>query len=114
MLPTLCPLVTLRRPDLPTPRLSSHFNCLALHAALPGIDCPLPPQVCAVTEGGAFGEQAVARENLVVKLPANCDVDAAAGLPIAYGTAYLALRDRADLRPGELAGTGTGSRLCRL
>ncbi|KAI3431798.1 hypothetical protein D9Q98_010551 [Chlorella vulgaris] len=58
-------------------------------------------KVCAVTEGGAFGEQAVARENLVVKLPANCDVDAAAGLPIAYGTAYLALRDRADLRPGQ-------------
>ncbi|EFN51151.1 hypothetical protein CHLNCDRAFT_59824 [Chlorella variabilis] len=58
-------------------------------------------KVCAVTQGGAFGEEAVARENLVVKLPPNCDVEAAAGLPVAYGTAYLALRDRADLRPGQ-------------
>ena len=28
-------------------------------------------------------------------------MEAAAGLPVAYGTAYLALRERADLRPGQ-------------
>jgi NADPH2:quinone reductase len=60
----------------------------------------LPVQVCAVTQGGAFAEEVVARENSVLKLPDNADLEAAAGLPVAYGTAYLALRDRADLRPG--------------
>lgn len=66
------------------------------------------PQVCAVTQGGAFAEEAVARENLVVKLPPGCDLEAAAGLPVAFGTAYLALRDRADLQPGP-----PGSRAAR-
>lgn len=37
-----------------------------------GLCTSCPPrrvQVCAVTEGGAFAEEVVARENVVVKLP---------------------------------------------
>lgn len=58
-------------------------------------------KVCAVTQGGAFAEEVIARENLVVKLSPTADVEAAAGLPVAYGTAWLALRERANLRPGQ-------------
>lgn len=70
---------------------------------------PQMPQVCAVTQGGAFAEEAVARENLVVKLPTGCDLEAAAGLPVAFGTAYLALRDRADLQPGGAVQRGSAA-----
>ncbi|PRW33214.1 quinone oxidoreductase 2-like protein isoform A [Chlorella sorokiniana] len=58
-------------------------------------------KVCAVTQGGAFAEEVVVRENVVVKLPDSADVEGAAGLLITYGTAWLALRERADLRPGQ-------------
>ena len=64
-----------------------------------------------MTQGGAFSEEVIARENQVVKLPAGADLEAAAGLPVAYGTAWLALRERADLRPGQTAlvlGAGGG------
>ena len=36
-----------------------------------------------------------------LQLSESADLEAAAGLLIAYGTAWLALRERADLRPGE-------------
>jgi NADPH:quinone reductase-like Zn-dependent oxidoreductase len=57
--------------------------------------------VCAVVPGGAFASEAVAPALGVVKLPASCDLEAAAGLPVAFGTAYLALRGRARLQPGQ-------------
>jgi sacsin len=57
--------------------------------------------VCAVTQGGAFAEEVVAPALCTVKLPASCDAEAAAGLPVAFGTAYLALRDRANVKPGQ-------------
>lgn len=58
-------------------------------------------KVCAVTQGGSFAEEVVARENAVVRLSPSADLEAAAGLPVAYGTAWLALRERANLRPGQ-------------
>lgn len=40
----------------------------------------LPPaQVCAVTQGGSFAEEVVARENAVVRLSPSADLEAAAG-----------------------------------
>lgn len=57
--------------------------------------------VCAVTQGGAFAEETVAPAICVVKLPASCDVEASAGLPVAFGTAWMALRDRANVQPGQ-------------
>ena len=56
--------------------------------------------VCAVTQGGAFAEEVVAPAVACVKLPASCDVEAAAGLPVAFGTAYMAL-ERARLQPNQ-------------
>lgn len=56
----------------------------ALHACpLPCTSLPLPcsenTQVCAVTQGGAFAEEVVTRENAVVKLSPTADLEAAAG-----------------------------------
>lgn len=47
------------------------------------------------------------------KLPHLSDLAAAAGLPVAFGTAHLALRERAQLRAGQTvlvlgAGGGVG------
>ncbi len=59
-------------------------------------------RVMAVLDHGGFAEQAVARESDVFAIPDEMDFATAAGFPIAYGTAYGALRWRADMRPGEL------------
>lgn len=57
--------------------------------------------VCAVTNGGAFAEETIAQAISVVKIPASCDVENAAGLPVAFGTAWTALKDRANVQPGQ-------------
>jgi NADPH:quinone reductase len=57
--------------------------------------------VCAVTPGGAFASETVAQAISVVKIPASCDVENAAGLPVAFGTAWMALNDRANVQPGQ-------------
>ena len=57
--------------------------------------------VCAVTQGGAFAEETVAQAISVVKIPASSDVENAAGLPVAFGTAWMALKDRANVQPGQ-------------
>lgn len=70
-------------------------------------------QVCAVTNGGGFAEEVVAKETSVFKLPQLGDTAAAAGLPVAFGTAHLALRERANVQAGQTvlvlgAGGGVG------
>ena len=70
-------------------------------------------RVMAVLTAGAFAEEAVTEEDRVHRIPAGMDFAAAAGFPVAYGTAYFALADRARLRPGEAlvvhgAGGGVG------
>ncbi|KAK9809173.1 hypothetical protein WJX72_010753 [[Myrmecia] bisecta] len=57
--------------------------------------------VCGVTNGGAFAEECVIRESSVWVLPAGVDVLAAAGLPVAFGTAHVALEERAQVKPGQ-------------
>ena len=61
----------------------------------------LGERVVAMTDWGAFAEQAVARASDVFVLPAEMDFATAAALSIAYGTAYGALTWRAALKPGE-------------
>jgi NADPH2:quinone reductase len=69
----------------------------------PGVKRLTPRQrVMAVLDHGGFAEQAVAREADVFPIPDEMDFATAAGFPIAYGTAYGALRWRADMRQGEL------------
>ena len=55
----------------------------------------------------------------IVKIPDNLDFDRAAGVIVIYGTAYHALADRADPKPGETlavfgAAGGTGLAACEL
>lgn len=57
--------------------------------------------VCAVTQCGAFAEEVVAPAVATIKIPATCDVEAAAGLPVAFGTSWMALRNRADVKAGQ-------------
>lgn len=63
--------------------------------------------------GGAFAEECVATEAQAIRLPKGVDVAAAAGLPVAFGTAHLALTERAKLQAGQVlmvlgAGGGVG------
>lgn len=71
----------------------------------------LGDRVVSVTENGAFAEEVVAPGLSTVKIPSSCDIEAAAGLPVAFGTAWMALRDRANVTPGQtvlILGAGGG------
>ncbi|KAK9820930.1 hypothetical protein WJX74_009349 [Apatococcus lobatus] len=58
-------------------------------------------KVCAVTSGGALAEEVVVAAAAVFPLPDSADVGSAAGLPVAFGTAHLALKHRACLQSGQ-------------
>lgn len=70
-------------------------------------------RVAAFAGHGAFAERALVRDHACLNLPAEFDLAEAAALPVAYGTAHVALTHRARLRPGNLmlvtgAGGGVG------
>ena len=50
---------------------------------------------------GAARESVVVAASQLVKIPAELDFERAAGLTVTYGTTLYALRERAQLRPGE-------------
>ncbi len=50
---------------------------------------------------GGYAEQVVAPANCVYPIPDSMDWASAAGFPIAYGTSYVGLVERAGLRKGE-------------
>jgi NADPH2:quinone reductase len=58
-------------------------------------------QVCAVTQGGGFAGEVVIKQGGVVKLPDHVDLVAAAGLPVIFGTAHLAIKERAQVKAGN-------------
>jgi NADPH2:quinone reductase len=60
-------------------------------------------RVVALIPQGGYAELAVASSKAVVPLPDNVSFDEAAALPVAYLTAWYALRRRARLRAGEVA-----------
>ena len=63
---------------------------------------PAVLQVCGVTQGGGFAGEVIIKEGGVVKLPTHVDLVAAAGLPVIFGTAHLAIKERAQVKPGLL------------
>jgi NADPH2:quinone reductase len=70
-------------------------------------------RVVAYLGTGGCREVAICRAEAVTQVPEGISAEAAAVLPIAYGTALLALDHRGGLRPGEVlavlgAGGGTG------
>ena len=64
-------------------------------------------RVAAITSIGAFAEQVKAHKNVVMPVPADADAGELTALLCGYGTAHHALKQRANLQPGEtLAVTG--------
>lgn len=64
-------------------------------------------RVAAISSLGAYAEKVKAHRNAVIRIPSEADGDEVAALMCGYGTAYHALKQRAQLEPGEtLAVTG--------
>jgi NADPH2:quinone reductase len=57
--------------------------------------------VLAFTGWGGFAEEVLADAKQVVPLPPGLDMAVAAAFMMTYGTSYHALKDRAQLQPGE-------------
>ena len=64
-------------------------------------DWAVGDRVAAGTGTGGFAEQVVVDAAKAFRLPEGVDLTAAAGFLTTYGTSYHALKDRADLQPGE-------------
>jgi NADPH2:quinone reductase len=58
-------------------------------------------KVIVATRGSAFAEKCIADEVTTMPLPPQLDFVQGAGFAVTYGTSYHALKQSADLRPGE-------------
>jgi len=58
-------------------------------------------KVFAMTGTGAFAEKILAHENSCTLIPDSMDFDSAAALSMTYGTSLYALKQRANIQPGE-------------
>ncbi|MGB1402827.1 MAG: NADPH:quinone oxidoreductase family protein [Porticoccaceae bacterium] len=58
-------------------------------------------KVFATLQVGAFSEQCVVNEHATVALGATMSFEQGAGFAITYGTSYYALKQRANIQPGE-------------
>ena len=82
-------------------------------------DLKVGDRVAASIGHNGARERVAAPATSIVKIPDNLDFDRAAGVIVIYGTAYHALADRADPKPGETlavfgAAGGTGLAACEL
>lgn len=57
--------------------------------------------VIGMTGWGGFAEKIVADASRIIKIPEGVDLITAAGFSMTYGTSHHALKDRAELKPGE-------------
>ena len=71
--------------------------------AEPGPDCPYKTgeRIAAMVEYGGYADYALAPRLASAVVPEGMSIRDAAGLPIVYPTAFLALRQRAALQAGE-------------
>ena len=58
-------------------------------------------RVCVSVGNGGFAQEAGADARRCIPVPANVDFDVASSFIVTYGTSWHALKDRADLKPGE-------------
>ena len=58
-------------------------------------------KVIVTPPGGAFAEKCIVDQNLAMSLPDELDFEQGAGYAITYGTSYHALKQSANLQPGE-------------
>ncbi len=76
-------------------------------------------RVCASTGNGGFAQEVVADARRCIHVPDNVGFDIASSFIVTYGTSYHALKDRADIKPGENlvvlgAAGGVGLSACEL
>ena len=88
------------RPDLPfTPGMEVAG---AIAAVGEGVErYRVGDAVIGMVGTGGFAERVVCPERHLLSRPAAVDGVTAASMPVAYGTAHIALADRAGLKPGE-------------
>jgi NADPH2:quinone reductase len=73
-----------------------------VEAVGPGVDAQLVgARVMAFTGFGGFAQQIACDAKAAVRLPDGVDFASAAAFGLTYATSYYALKDRAQLRPGE-------------
>lgn len=73
-----------------------------VQATGPGVEgYQVGDRVIAFNPWGAFAEQMMVNANQVMPIPAGMDFPHAAAFLLTYGTSHYALRDRAQLQPGE-------------
>ena len=82
-------------------------------------DLKIGDRVAASIGHNGARQKVAAPATSIVKIPDNLDFDRAAGVIVIYGTAFHALADRADPKPGETlavfgAAGGTGLAACEL
>jgi NADPH:quinone reductase-like Zn-dependent oxidoreductase len=58
-------------------------------------------EVMGVSEEGSFAERAIARPDKLVRKPASVSFEQAAAVPVSGVTALQALRDKANVQPGD-------------
>lgn len=91
--------------QLHTAPLTQLYPAASPHAATPKLahDCQhaANSQICAVVTTNAFAEFAIVPEVAALKLPPRADLETSAGLPVAFGTAHVALAHRASLKAGQ-------------
>lgn len=58
-------------------------------------------RIVGALRGGAFAEKSVVEEDMAIPLPASLNFEQGAAYSIAYGTSYHALKQGANLQPGE-------------
>lgn len=91
-----------RRPHPPVPFIPGLEGAGTVLQAGGGVkSLGVGDRVCAFFPSGSLAQRAVAPANLVLPLPQRVDWQTAAGLPVAFGGALMALRDKAHLGEGE-------------
>jgi NADPH:quinone reductase len=58
-------------------------------------------RVIAATTWGGYAQEALAQAERVIRMPEGMDFQTASAFLLAYGTSHHALKDRAELKPGE-------------
>ncbi|GAV67772.1 ADH_zinc_N domain-containing protein/ADH_N domain-containing protein [Cephalotus follicularis] len=74
-----------------------------VHAVGPAVSSfKVGDPVCSIAPLGSFAQYLVADQSDLFLVPKGCDLVAAAGLPVAFGTSHLALVHRAQLGSGQV------------
>jgi len=86
----------------PTPFVPGNEAAGVVSAIGPGVTrFAVGDKVIINTKGGAFAEKCVADVHMMAPLPKELSFEQGAGFSVTYGTSYHALKQSANLQPGE-------------